>query len=303
VRCLNYLWHNWGWPPTESLFGAVDLTHAAHPLPLPNRRGRRCVTLHDLYFLDHPQHTSAEISRDYPRLVGRALREADAVIVPSRATRERALSRFELDPRRVRTIPLGIDPLLLTSPEPPEVEGYRARHPDLPERFLLFVGTREPRKNVGLLLRAFSELRRWHPELGLVLAGPVGWGPQLPVPPGTVLRGYVEPSELRLLYHSALAIAVPSLDEGFGLPAAEAMACGCPVLASRAGALPEVVGEAGILLDPLDLEAWTGALRELVEQPERRAQLAARGRSRAGRFRWETAAQNTLALYRELVAP
>ncbi|HEX9636572.1 MAG TPA: glycosyltransferase family 1 protein [Acidobacteriota bacterium] len=301
VRLLNFLWHRWRFPPTEALFGRVDLTHAAHPLPLPNAHGRRCVTLHDLYFLDHPEHTGAEIRRDYARQVERALRAVDAVIVPSAATRARALARFELGPERIRVIPHGVDPALLEPPTAAELAAYRGARPELPERFILFVGTLEPRKNVALLLRAYAGLRRRHPAIGLVLAGAAGWGPRPELPAGCVGLGYVAPGQLRLLYHAALALALPSLDEGFGLPALEAMACGCPVVVSSAGALPEVVGAAGLVLDPHDAQGWSDALAALVESPARCAALSENGRARARGFSWERAAAATLALYRELV--
>ena len=163
---------------------------------------------------------------------------------------------------------------------------------------MLSVGTIEPRKGLDTLAAAVASVRRTHPELTLVLAGPTGW---LSVPgldgPAVQRLGRVDEATLDALYRRASVCALPSRYEGFGLPALEAMARGCPVIASNTTAIPEVVGDAGVLVAPGDVSAWTDALLRLVDDEPARADLAARGRKRATNFTWATTARAHLDAY------
>jgi glycosyltransferase involved in cell wall biosynthesis len=190
--------------------------------------------------------------------------------------------------------------------EPDTLAAVRAKY-HLPERFILFVGTIEPRKNLVTLLEAFAALRSGgrHPGLGLVIAGGKGWlyGEfferlrTLGLEKTVILTGYVPEADLPALLNSAEVFAFPSSFEGFGLPPLEAMACGVPVVCSNATSLPEVVGEAGLLVPPDDAASWTEALGRLLDDAELRGELRARGLARARLYTWEAAAQKTLAVY------
>ena len=181
------------------------------------------------------------------------------------------------------------------------------REMGVPEGYLLYVGTLEPRKNVGKLLDAWETLRAENPETPpLVLAGPPGWESgrmkrriESLAPQGLRFLGRVERSRLVRLFQAARVFVYPSLYEGFGLPPAEAMACGVPVVVSSSSSLPEVVGDAGLKVEPGDAGALAGAIRRVLDDPGRAAEMAARGVERAARFRWEKAAREMEEVFRE----
>jgi len=181
------------------------------------------------------------------------------------------------------------------------------RQKGLPQEFLLHVGTLEPRKNLALLLRAYARLRAaGGDQPPLILAGAKGWMweslfsqvEHLGIGDSVHFQGYVSSEELPLWYNAAACFVYPSLCEGFGLPPLEAMACGTPVVSSNAASLPEVVGNAGLLLDPLDEEGWSHEMARVLSGAELRKELADRGQDRARRFSWGRAAEETVDVYR-----
>jgi glycosyltransferase involved in cell wall biosynthesis len=296
VRLLNLAWHRLEWPTVERLAGDVDIAHSMHPLMMPSRAAR-VVTIHDLYFLDRPQHSAAEIRRDYPRLAKDHARRADAVVVNSEYTRTQAIERLELSPERITVCSAG-------APD------WRRREEPAAIGPILFIGTIAPRKNVPGLLRAFTLLAQSFPELPeLVLAGRItaeglhGTGVDVASVIDRIrMPGYVDDAAKQELYRQASMLVLPSFDEGFGIPALEAMAVGVPVIAANRGALPEVVGDAGILVDPESPEALTAAIRRLLEDAPLRRQLADAGVARAARFSWRASAERLYELYRRLAS-
>ncbi len=294
VRLLNYAWHHWQWPSVELLTGlSFDVVHAAHPIRLPTSRAAQVVTVHDLDFLRHPERTRAEIRRDYPRLAPQHIRDADAVIAVSAATAADIESLTGRPASRVVVAPLGRPAWPRRADEP--ADGV-----------LLFFGTLEPRKNVAGLLEAYARLLVRRNAAGLatprlVLAGGPGPGADVLLArtkdadlQGRVdVLGYVDP-EVRLdTYRSALAVVMPSHTEGFGLPALEAMTVGVPVVAANAGALPEVLGGAGLLCDATDSDALCAALETVVSDRAVRDQLRDAGWRRAQDFSWLHTAART----------
>jgi glycosyltransferase involved in cell wall biosynthesis len=297
VRVLNYAWHRLEWPPVEMLAGRADVIHAAHPLLIPARAGVRAITVHDLDFLDHPERTSAEIRRDYPELVPSHAKRADLVVTNSRQTAAQATDR------------LGVrsDRLVICRPGAPS---WPRRTEPASIGPILFVGTIEPRKNLDVLFRAYARVLAGRPGVPpLVLAGrtvPQSAGILAPLneaPLAGHVRylGYVDEEARRRLFDEASMLVMPSLEEGFGLPALEAMAAGVPVIASRRGALPEVVGDAGTLVDPLDDVAFAAAIDALIADPQRRRAHADAGVLRAREFTWDESAARLLAAYRSAV--
>jgi glycosyltransferase involved in cell wall biosynthesis len=296
VWLLNLAWHRLGWPPAELVTGSdFDVTHSSHPLILPARKAARIVTIHDLNFLEHPERTSAEIRRDYPKLARQHARRADRIIVPSQFTAANVARRFDLPAERIVVCPPGA-PDWPRRAAPP-VNGY-----------LLFLGTLEPRKNIGGLLDAYERLSgRDVPEL--VLAGKATaearpWLDRLTRPPllGRVRWvGYVDPSNRRALYEGARVLVQPSFEEGFGLPVLEAMTIGVPVVASHRGSLPEVVGDAGPLVDPEDSGALATAISSLLQDPTQATACVDKGIRRAAEFRWDRTALRVLDAYQQAI--
>jgi len=298
---LNALWHRAGWPPVEWLAGPADVVHAAHPLVIPTRRAAQVVTIHDLFFLTDPEATGAEIRRDYPRLAGPHARRAHAVVTSSEYGRQQIIERLQVDAARIHVVPPGAPSWLALG-----------RAPNQPANgYVLFVGTLEPRKNIGLLLDAWALLITRMPNAPrLVLAGrpTAAAGPWLarlkdPGLAGTVEhRGYVPADDREALYAGARVLVLPSLDEGFGLPVLEAMSAGVPVVASRRGAITEVTDGAAALVEPTDAEGLASALGRVLRDDAYAFDLATRGLARARAFTWDLAASSLAGAYADAVA-
>jgi glycosyltransferase involved in cell wall biosynthesis len=301
VHLLNYLWHRLEWPPVEMLAGRADVVHAAHPLIIPTRRAARVVTIHDLFFLDSPEQTQAEIRRDYARLAGDHARRADAIVTSSEYARRLVVERFGVAPERIHVCPFGA-PAWKTL----------GRAPNVPrDGYLLFVGTLMARKNVGTLLDAYERLIRCLPSAPrLVLAGGAAAdaGPSLarinraPLKDHVDRIGYFAPDERERLYAGARALVMPSLDEGFGIPALEAMSAGVPVIASNRGSLPEVIGDAGTLLEADDVAGYVAAMERIVRDDEWARSRGRAGLERARAFTWPSTAERLRQAYLDAVA-
>jgi glycosyltransferase involved in cell wall biosynthesis len=278
----------------------------AHGLPIYSP-GASVVTIHDLGYLQFP--SEHPVASRWHRHLSNAWSAARArrIIAVSEATRQDLIRHYRVPAQRIAVVRHGLGPTFCRPAEPARLAAVRARH-GLDQPYFLFVGTLQPRKNYERLVAAFDRAARelTDPPL-LALAGNRGWQPARLA---RALAGarrrdlirlldYVDDDDLPELMGGALARALPSLYEGFGLPALEAMARGTPVLASNTSSLPEVVGEAGLLVDPLDVDAIATGLVRLATDPELRAELGARGRRRAAESSWERAAAETLAVLEE----
>lgn len=296
VRLLNLAWHRLEWPPIEVLARrSFDIVHSAHPLLTPARRGAQFVTIHDLDFLDHPDRSVREIRRDYPRLAAAHARRAARVVVSSHTTARDVERRLGVDPARIVLCPAGAP------------AWARAVPGDAPKQHVLYVGTLEARKNIDGLLDAWTRVVAEMPSAPpLVLAGRAAPDAaaalarlrEAPLAGRARHAGYVSDAERRTLYAGAVALVLPSFHEGFGLTALEAMAAGVPVVASNRGSLPELVGDAGLLVDPTDPAAISAALQQVLGDPSVRARLAAEGRARAAAYSWDASAGVMIDAYR-----
>lgn len=282
---LRYeLWHRLRRPRVAL---DADIVHAPSLAVPPTGDIPLVVTIHDVAFLRHPEVFTRRGVAFHRRGLAIAHREAAAIIAVSEFTRAE-LIRTGFEPERIHLAPLGIN---LAPPDPaPELDA-RVAAVGVTAPYVLSVGTIEPRKGLDTLAAAFTRLRRGHPDLMLAIAGPQGW---LEVPgldaPGIRRLGKVDEATLDALYRRADVCALPSRYEGFGLPALEAMARGCPVVVSDVTALPGVVGDAGVFAPPSDVNAWTAALHGVLSDPAARADLSARGIARAATFTWDATA-------------
>ncbi len=286
---LYEAWHGLRRPVVERVTGPVDVVHAT-TIITPGHRAPLVVTLHDLAW----RHEDARFTRRGVRFFERGLelvrQEARLVLCSSRATMADC-SAAGIEQSRLRYVPLGVG----VSARGTSFTELQARY-RLPDRFVLFVGTLEPRKNLVGLVAAVAQL----PDLGLVVVGPAGWGADTPTLLGERARflGFVGGAELSGLYCAATVFCYPSFWEGFGLPILEAMAHGAPVVTSRGGATEEVAGDAAVLVDPHDPSAIAAGIRAAHERAN---ELAGAGRARAAGFTWEATAAATLDAYREVM--
>lgn len=297
VRVLNFLWHRCAWPAAETLARrSFDVAHSLHPLLLPARDAAQVVTICDLNFLVHPERTYAEIRRDYPALARAHARRADRVIVISAFTAREVETRLGVPPDRISVCLPGAPPWR------PRAEQRGA--------YLLCLGTLEPRKNVGLLLDAYEQLVAKRTDLpplrlaGKATEGADDWLRRIGRAPlqGRVQHvGYVDPAHRRQLYEHAVLLIQPSYEEGFGLPVLEAMTMGVPVIATNRGALPEVVGDAGPLVEPDEPDQLAAAIEHLIDDESAARTAVRRGLDRARRFTWEQTARDVMAAYRQAV--
>jgi glycosyltransferase involved in cell wall biosynthesis len=232
------------------------------------------------------------------------VRRVRRIIAVSRFTANRLAELCRLNVKRIEVIPNGVDSQF--HPADAVIVDELRRRLALPERYVLSVGTLEPRKNLRTLLASWEQLPPEFGDVGLVLAGAKGRQfrsagiEQLPT--GVRLTGYVEDADLPALYSGAEAFIYPSLYEGFGMPVLEAMSCGTPVICSRTTSLPEVAGDAALLVDPCDTESIAGGIRRLLTDAELRRGVRARGLERAKQFSWDQAAAATAEVLRQTAA-
>ncbi len=300
ARVVRELWaRGVPWPRAEHWTGPVDVVHALNYVA-PPARVPVIVMVHDLTFVRYPELCSPDTLR-YGDLVRSALRAGAVVHTPSEFVAGEVRDEFGLGTDRVVAIHSGLSPV--TGGD--AAAGARRAGGT---RYVLALGTVEPRKNLPGLVRAFSAVAAEDPEVRLVVAGPDGWDQeqfaaavaQAPSRDRIVRPGFVSRQARRDLLAGATVFAYPSRYEGFGLPPLEAMAVGVPVVAGRAGALPEVLGDAAMLVEPTDDDELAGGLARLLSDQATRDDLIRRGRARAALYTWSATAARVAQLYRSL---
>jgi alpha-1,3-rhamnosyl/mannosyltransferase len=293
------------WLASETRKEGLDLVHHMNAvLPLV-RRAPGVVTVHDLQPFDMPQNFHPVKRRYVQGSVPRSVRRAELVITPSEFVRQGIIDRFGVEPAKVRATLWGVD-----APRSDLTVGEVQSRYGLSRRWFVLNAMTWPHKNHQMLVRAFAKVAHTEPDVTLVLTG----GPaqeeksvaELVTHLGLgnrVLRtGRIPRRDLLAVVRGATALTFPSRYEGFGLPVLEAMSLGTPVISSDAASLPEVVGDAGILLDPDDHDAWATAMLRLLSDDDERARLAEAGRSRVEQFSWKTTAAQTIQVYRDALA-
>ena len=307
-RWLARLWYRLRLPvKIESWTGALDLFHAPDFfLPPVRRNTRTLVTIHDLSFVREPETTMPGMSAHLNRWAPASVRRADHVIAVSAATRRDLIELYQTPPEKISVLHHGVGPEFRPIEQPESLSAVRQKYGLGDQPFILSLGTLQPRKNYGRLIQAFARL---DPTYTLVIVGRQGWHyadifaevARLDLSRRVHFPDFVADDDLPALYNAASLFVYPSLYEGFGLPALEAMACGTPVVASNQSALPEVVGQAGLLVDPRDAEAIAAAMSQILSQPNLQQQLAQAGLIQAAKFTWEGMATRLLQLYHNLI--
>lgn len=313
ARPLHAMWSRTGYPPIEWFTGSVEIVHGTNYVVPPARRAVRVVTVHDLTTVRFPELCDPP-SLAFPGFVRRAVREGAWVHTPSRFVADEVVEEWGVPAERVRAVHHGVPPSAGAPPErevvPPAER--RARSAGTPGPYLLCLGTIEPRKDLPTLVEAFGELAEEMPDLRLVIAGRDAWGSdaldaaidaQAPDVRHRIERpGYVDPAGRSELLSHATVFVYPSLYEGFGFPPLEAMRAGVPVVATRGGAVPEVVGDAALLVEARHPAELAAALRKAATDGGLRAGLVAKGAERVRCFSWQACAEGLVGLYRDACA-
>lgn len=293
--------------PFNRLLPGVELYHATEHLLMHLRRTPTVLTVHDLIFRRYPAHHKP-LNRWYLNLTMPLFcRRATHIIAVSEQTKRDIVEAYGVPPGKVTVIYEAASPDF--APRPPEVvAAARARY-KLPPRYILSVGTIEPRKNLGRVLDGFESLHAESLVDAFVIVGKKGWLyddffarlDRSPVKHAVLFPGWVSDEDLPAVYAGASAVAFPSEFEGFGLPALEGMACGAPVVCSNTSSLPEIAGDAALLVDPTDTPAITAALRRTLCETDLVDDLRRRGLGQAARFSWQRAAAETVQVYERIM--
>lgn len=306
------LWQRLRLPlPAEWITGHVDVFYSPDfVLPPLQRRTRALLTVHDLSFLRHPETFPPKLGAYLNRAVPRSVARADHILADSKATRRDLIDLLHVSPAKVTTLYSGVSPRFTPHPSSGERERLQAQYGVGARPYILAVGTVQPRKNYVRLMEACDPLAAQR-DLDLVIVGRPAWLSEPIIAaaeqrPYVHLMGFFADADLPALYRQAEVLAFPSVYEGFGFPPLEAMACSTPVVASTASSVPEVVGntgagntsvgEAGLLVNPLDVPAWTAALTQVLDDQDLRVHLRQAGLARAATFTWTRTAQAWLNL-------
>ncbi len=308
-RWLTIMWQRIRVPiPVEYWTGPVDLVHAPDFVLPPVRSARTLLTVHDLTFRIHPETAHANLRRYLERAVPRSLRKASHVLVDSVSTQRDLQQLMGVDPSRVTVLYPGVGAHFRTVTDAEALNAVRRKY-QLPQRFLFFISTLEPRKNLSRLMEAFERLRTNSAALHdvqLLLGGKPGWLSE-PIleqahhTDGVRLLGPIPDEDLPALYTLAAATVYPSLYEGFGFPPLESLACGTPTLVANTSSLPEVVGDLGVLVDPGDVASLVRGLERVLHDPHVRGLAQQHGPAQAARFTWERAGRQLRDVYQAVV--
>jgi glycosyltransferase involved in cell wall biosynthesis len=305
-RFFNIIWQRLRLPlPVEAFSGPLDIFHSPDFVLPPLRRARAILTVHDLSFMRVPQCADPALRAYLSQAVPRSISRADHVLADSQSTRRDLIELLAVPADKITVVPAGVgDNFRRVTDE--ERLAYVRRRYELTPRFILGLSTLEPRKNFVGLIRAFARLSASGYAGDLVIAGGRGWMyepifaevEQQKLAGRVHFPGFVADADLPALYTLADLLAFPSFYEGFGLPVLEAMACGTPVICADNSSLPEVAGEAALMVGAGDTEALVEGMRRLLADEELRRQLVQRGLAQVRNFTWQGAARKLLAVYR-----
>jgi glycosyltransferase involved in cell wall biosynthesis len=310
-RWLYRLWYRLRLPvPVQWLTGPLDLFHSPDFVLPPVRRGvPTLLTVHDLSFIHYPEAFTSALLRYLHTAVPRSIAQATHILADSRATRDDLAAIWQVPLEKITVLYSGVSRSFAPLDDVGVLRAMRQRYGLGDEPYVLSVSTIQPRKNYRMLIQSFRDVSRQLPH-HLVIAGGRGWlfeavmaeVDRQGLADRVHFAGFVADTDLPALYSAADLFVFPSLYEGFGLPILEAMACGTPVLSSDASCLPEVAGDAAVLVSPHDVHAWSEAQLKLLTSPGLRAGLVEAGLARAHQFSWEKSAQKLLGVYRRMLS-
>jgi glycosyltransferase involved in cell wall biosynthesis len=297
---LRQLWRRIDWPPITWWTGELDVVHGPNFVVPPAKGAAALMTVHDLTFVRYPELSTRD-TLQYPGLIRRAVRRGAHVHTVSEFVAAEVIDEFGVDADRVHVVPNGVDPIAAGDP----AAGRKVAGGD---RYVLALGTIEPRKDFPLLVDAFDLLAADDPDVRLVIAGQDGWGTKALAAALSRARhrdrvvrpGFVDDPTRANLLAGATVFAFPSRYEGFGLPPLEAMAAGTPVVATRTGALPQVLGDAATFVEPGDATGLAAAIAGVLTDSPVRDALVERGRTRAASYSWDACADGLIQLYHRL---
>ena len=312
-RYTNIIWHRAGlpFPKVEWFTGSIDIFHSPNFVLPPVARASTVLTIHDLSFMRMPQCAEPSLREYLSRVVPKAVARADRVLADSQNTKSDVIELLDVSPDKVDVVPAGVEARFRPTDERNALEAVRRTYHLGKGPFILSLGTLEPRKNFTGLMEAYALLKREEKlPHRLVIAGGTGWlcegifetVRQLQLEDNVTFAGFIADEDLPALYNLADLFAFPTLYEGFGLPVLEAMACGTPVATADNSCMPELVGDAALLIDANDTEGLASAMWRVLSDRELRDSLIGRGLARARRFTWSQAARKLLDAYNRLAS-
>ncbi|MEM8856951.1 MAG: glycosyltransferase family 1 protein [Chloroflexota bacterium] len=299
----------WALATEVLMHGRPDILHSPDFIPPQFGAKKYVITVHDLNFFHFPEFLTADSLRYYKGQIKTAVEQADHISADSHHSRQDVINILNVSPEKITTVHLSVNPLYQHAYSPEEIEQTLAQH-NLPRGFILAVGTLEPRKNYDMLVDAYAILKSEH-QIGvpLVIVGRKGWlyeelmgkiGASGLTDHIIHLEGIFD-EKLAHLYHAAGVLVTPSHYEGFGLPGLEALNCGCPIILSDRGSLPEIAGDAGLQIGPDNPAEWAQAIAKVLEDNALRQQMIEAGFAHAATFSWKTAADQTLKIYQDVM--
>lgn len=306
-KWLARIWHRARLPiPVEVFTGKVNLFHATDfvlPPTLPTTK--TLLTVHDLSFIRVPETASPKLKAYLDTVVPRSVRNTDHILADSQATKDDLIDLYDTPADKITVLLSGVNQRFKPVDDKSELESTRDKYNLGDKRYVFSVGTVQPRKNYSRVIRSVSQLRQNGFDIHYVIAGGKGWLEdemyetiqETKMEEYVQLLGFVDDVDLPALYSGSECLIIPSLYEGFGLPILEAMACGVPVITSNVSSLPEVAGEATLLIDPFDTDAITESLHNVLTNLEERTRLIKGGFQQVSQFTWERSARQLKAIY------
>ena len=310
-KWLARIWHRLQLPlPVEAFVGQVDLYHATNFVLPPHLPGlKTLLTVHDLSFVRVPEAASPSLKRYLDAVVPRSVHRATHILADSQATKDDLIDLYAVPSDKVTVLLSGIDPRFRRIVDNFDISTMRIEY-NLPQTDYIFsIGTVQPRKNYERLIHALANLRSRGQDVDLIIAGGKGWLEDpiyqaidnLCLADHVHMIGFADDEDLPALYSGAKCVAFPSLYEGFGFPVLEGMACGTPVITSNVSSLPEVAGDAAIMIDPYDVDALTDALHAILNDNNLRQSMIRKGHEQVSRFTWGRTAQQLHDIYMNLL--
>jgi glycosyltransferase involved in cell wall biosynthesis len=297
-------------PYSKIMPDSLDLYFSPHFAGIPrNGFNKQVVTIHDLVFLKYPEHRGTKLSRYYLKRTKIAIEKSDKIIAVSLSTKKDLIELLQVPKEKIQVIYEGADDNFRVIADARTTTLRTKKYVDLKTKYILSVGNLEPRKNLSVIIKAFSLLPlNLQQQYKIVFVGGKGWNNQelaqtiddYNLSGKIIFTGYVPDKDLPYLYNRAAVFIYPSLYEGFGLPVLEAMSCGTPVITSNLSSLPEIVGRAGILVNPKNEQELAGAIKNILERPKMALSMKKKGLLQAKKFSWQKAAKETLKVFKKV---